>query len=430
MMLAHYFGSKVKIVQKTTAHKPGNFIFSGSEPLKEGVYMILDREESKLFEFLIDQDQYFSLYTTPPHYIQSMKVKGSKINKLFFDYLKFNEPLYKQIKKLTYQKETLDRQSEASKTTERQIDSLKKVLADYKQKTIHESKNSFLKTLLLATNEIPVPDSVKNAGNNGIYRYYRDHYWDLFDLSDGRLLRTPIYDQKVQTYFKQLVPLEPDSVIHAINTVISKAQPNKEAVSHLVWLFTSEYQNPKYIGFDTVFVYLVDHYFKKMNIDHTTPSIKKALEKRADQLRPLLEGKTAPNLILQDTTGSYRSFMSLTNDYIILLFWDYSCSVCKKEIKTLQKLLKENDRYELTVFAVNTNSNLDEWKKAIQSKGMTDWINVNGTRSVTPDFHQLYLIDSTPVIILLDKNKKILAKRLAAKNVLDFLNLLNRQQRK
>jgi ribose 1,5-bisphosphokinase PhnN len=61
---------------------------------------------------------------------------------------------------------------------------------------------------------------------------------------------------------------------------------------------------------------------------------------------------------------------------------------------------------------------------------MTDWINVNGTRSVTPDFHQLYLIDSTPVIILLDKNKKILAKRLAAKNVLDFLNLLNRQQKK
>ena len=50
-----------------------------------------------------------------------------------------------------------------------------------------------------------------------------------------------------------------------------------------------------------------------------------------------------------------------------------------------------------------------------------NWINVDGPRTLTGDFHEQYDINSTPVIYLLDDQKKIIAKRLAADKIGYFL---------
>ena len=88
----------------------------------------------------------------------------------------------------------------------------------------------------------------------------------------------------------------------------------------------------------------------------------------------------------------------------MLLFWDFNCDVCDKEIKELQETI-DIAKFDLKVFAVNTNSNLAQWRKTILSKNM-DWINVNGTQSITSDFHDLYDISGTPRLFLLNSEKK------------------------
>ena len=124
-------------------------------------------------------------------------------------------------------------------------------------------------------------------------------------------------------------------------------------------------------------------------------------------------------MILIDTAGNYLSFQNLENEYIIIFFWDYDCGICKNEIVELQKIYK-NTSYDFEIYAVNVNADLDEWKKMVIDKKLT-WINVNGTRSVTPDFHDLYDISGTPAIFILDKDRKIIAKQLAANQILPFL---------
>lgn len=48
-------------------------------------------------------------------------------------------------------------------------------------------------------------------------------------------------------------------------------------------------------------------------------------------------------------------------------------------------------------------------KKYIRANNMS-WVNVNGFYSMTADFRELYDVHSSPVMYLLDGNKKIIAK--------------------
>ncbi len=423
MILANYWGDKVRRTETAKAVEPGVFVFEGDKKLPGGIYMLIDQNNDKLFEFVINENQKFTLSTAPYHYTANMKVKGSKENKLFFKYLLFNESVYKAIISLNDSLNNLDPGSKKYQRLSDEKDSLQKVLENYKKDFIRKNEGTFVAKLLKSMEETPIPETVKNNPDSTMaYRYLKSHYWDNFDLKDSRLLRTPLYSKKVKNYFDRLVVLDVDSVIFEIDKIIALASPNQETVSYLVWYFTSKYQNPKYMGFDKVFVHLVDKYFSQTDIDYTTPSILESLQKRADKLRPLLIGKEAPNLILMDTTGEYRSFLSIPDDFTILLFWDAHCGVCKAEIKKLKKVLAENNKYDVAVFAVNTNRNLEEWKKVIKERGMDHWINVNGTRSVTPDFHEIYDIDSTPVIYVLDKNKVIIAKKISAENIIKYLD--------
>lgn len=422
MVLANYWGNKIKIAEKTHAEEPGVFVFAGDSLLPGGIYMLVNKDKSKLFEFIIDKNQIFSLTTTPENYIANMKVKGDKENKLFFKYLLFNESIFIALKSIDDSLIDVSPETKKFKILSGEKDSLKKILKNYKKNVIDNNKGTFTATLLKAMQDITIPDSIKNNSNKTeTYKYLKKHYWDNFDLSDSRLLRTPLYDKKIKEYFNNIIPLDVDSVIKEVDKVIALAKPNKETVGFLVWHFTSEYQNPKYMGFDKVFVHLVDNYFTKMDIAYTTPSILESLKKRADALRPLLIGKQAPNLILTDTTGNYRSFLNISAEFTVLLFWDYKCGICKAQIKELKKILSENKKYNIEVFAVNTNNDIDKWKKMIKEREIEDWINVNGTNGVTQDFFKLYDIDSTPVIYILDKNKKIIAKKIDAENIIKFL---------
>ena len=60
-----------------------------------------------------------------------------------------------------------------------------------------------------------------------------------------------------------------------------------------------------------------------------------------------------------------------------------------------------------------------------------NWINVDGPRTLTGDYHEQYDISTTPVIYLLDSRKIILAKHLLTDQIYQFLKNYQRQiQRK
>jgi peroxiredoxin len=145
------------------------------------------------------------------------------------------------------------------------------------------------------------------------------------------------------------------------------------------------------------------------------------MDKRVKEIEPILIGKPAPNMVMQDTSLILQSLNDVKAKYTIILFWDPDCGHCQKEVPKVVKFYNEKKSlFNLEVFAVCSDTNMVKMKKFIKKEKLS-WINVNGPRSLTKNFHELYDINSTPVIFVLNENKEIIAKKLDEEQLGDFL---------
>ena len=72
------------------------------------------------------------------------------------------------------------------------------------------------------------------------------------------------------------------------------------------------------------------------------------------------------------------------------------------------------------VFAVHTQNDKEKWENFVTEHELFDFINCWDPQNQT-NFRVYYHIDSTPVMYLLDKDKKIIAKKLDIEQFADIL---------
>mgnify|MGYP003339797826 CR=1 FL=1 len=110
--------------------------------------------------------------------------------------------------------------------------------------------------------------------------------------------------------------------------------------------------------------------------------------------------------------------------YTVLLFWDVDCGHCKKEVPILQAYYDSLHAAGISFEVYAVHSELDEvgWKQYIKEHKLK-WVNVHSTdRQELGTAKYYYDVFSTPTIVLLDKNKNIVAKRIDADNLKIVLN--------
>ena len=175
------------------------------------------------------------------------------------------------------------------------------------------------------------------------------------------------------------------------------------------------------MGLDEVFIHLYDTYFESGEMDFwANESLKKNLKERADQLRKSLVGKTAPNLIMLDDNLQKVSLYEIPNKYTVIYFFDPDCGHCKKETPRLSKFYKDT-KHDVQVFAVSADTSMVKMKNYIKDFDLK-WISANGPRTYTAHYQTLYDANTTPTIYVLDDKKKIIAKKLEAERLEEFLD--------
>ena len=92
---------------------------------------------------------------------------------------------------------------------------------------MNDYPKTFLAKIFKTMSEPEIPDPPKDAKGNITdstfqFRYYKYHYWENVDFGDERLLRTPIFQNKIKTYMNQLTAQTPDSIIVSADTIIEK----------------------------------------------------------------------------------------------------------------------------------------------------------------------------------------------------------------
>lgn len=425
--LGNFFGESTYVKDTARVNNNGEFTFSDKKPLEEGVYFIV-LNKTRLFDILISDDQHFKMQTTHPEYVANMKVTGDVENEVFFQNLIYNsarneeaQPHVKILRDST--------SSEASKTAARDaLEQLNKKVMTHQEALINEHPQSLLSKILLANKKIDVPEApVLDNGKTDSpfsYRYFKNHYWDNFDLSDPAMIRLsePLYRKKIEDYLDKLLIQHPDTLTKAINQLADMAKSNQDTYKYLVWSVTIKYQNPEIMGLDEVFVNIYDKYFASGEMDYwANDQLKKNLKERADQLRLSLIGMKAPNLTMLDENLQAKSLYDLKNKYTVIYFYDPDCGHCKKETPRLKKFT-EDTGFDVSVFAVSADTSMTKMKKYIKDMQLEPWVTVNGPRTYTEHYQKLYDAFTTPTIYVLDEKKKIIAKKVPAEKLEDFLS--------
>ncbi len=425
ILLANYNGDKQFVTDTAFKVKGPGYSFTGGKTLPEGMYFVAGANKAKLFDFIVSGKQEFTLTATKEKLPASLGSKNSPENQLFFDYIKFLSDKQKQQAELVELKKKAAPGSDSSKMADGRIALLNKEVQDYISDIINSNPGSFIALFLKSMKEPEIPPTPVLANGRPDstfnYRYFKAHFWDNINLSDDRLVRTPFLHSKVEQYLTKLTPPTPDSLIVAIDKLFRMAGNNQETFKYLMWYLTVKYESSEIMGYDAIFVHLVDTYYADPKMSWMNATVKENLIKRAIVLRPLLIGQPAPQMILYDTLQKPVSLHKVNAEYTLIYFWDPDCSHCKKETPLLRDFYEKNRfQYDLEVYAVCMDTSWKEMKNYIL-KNQTKWINVNGFYSMTSDFREVYDVHSSPVMYLLDRNKIIIAKRVLTEQMMGIL---------
>ncbi|MGZ4097823.1 MAG: redoxin domain-containing protein [Bacteroidia bacterium] len=465
MYLVKYTWDQQYIVDTCKKIKNGMVEFKGKHSLDKGVYTLVSQGKAIYFDFFINESQKFTITTDISDVVNSLKSADSKENESFFTYIKYITNKNQEFGKIRDQSKGKSKADSTKFITEKfkvLNDDVKKFDAEFMQKV----KGTFVYDVLNLKTE-KEPTNVPKASNgrpDSVYQYYyyKSHYFDGIDFKDDRIIRTPFFDDRIKRCYESVIVQHPDSVINEIDKVLSRCAKDSLIYNTLVVYFTYKYEQSKIMGFDKVFVHMADKYITNgasKKLGYTEETIKK-IKDRVDIVRNLLLDAKVSELYMIDTTYGkqvmkmgfdtckssksvtdlyyknvekltpmFRTLYQVNAKYTVLVFWASDCGHCQTEIPKLNENLKElKGKIDFKVFAVQTKDEFEAWRKFIIEKKL-DFINVFDPVHLN-NLKERFDIYSTPVIYILDKDKKIKAKRLSADQVIDMLKMLDAADKK
>ncbi|MGC6490333.1 MAG: DUF5106 domain-containing protein [Flavobacteriales bacterium] len=424
-MLAYYYGNKQYAKDTAIIDNNGRFVFEGETALEHGMYMVV-LPDGNYFEVVITENN-FSFTTSKDDLIGKMKFENSIENKKFYGYMQYIAQQQLKLKSLQSKSENLAGQEKTQ--LEDKIQELGNTVMQFQENFTSENPDIFFSKILLASKEIDVPESPVNTDgtidSTFQFKYYKSHFFDNFDFSDSRLLRSPVFHSKINTYLENLTAKTPDSLIISCDYLISKSKQNPEVFKYLVSYLTSNYERSKIMGQEKVFVHLVNKYYATNEVDWIDEAQMFKIVDRAETIEPLIIGSKAPNLVLRDSSEVIHNLHQISTDLTMIIFYDPDCGHCKKEIPAIKQNYDQwlADGISIEVVAVCVELDREKWVDFINTYDTGDWINVAEFKTfidgefdrqndpyVTPFpyIKQIYDINGTPKVYLLDKDKKII----------------------
>lgn len=435
VILGHRFNASF-IPKDTVILDPrGEGVFKGDQELPQGMYLIYLPDKS-YFDLLIGNDQIFSFETDAPDYAASMKITGSKENEAFYRYQLFLKENRDEAMALqgALKNASGPRDSTAKKE---ELDKLNARVQQHIDQEIEENRDNFFGVFLLALQEVKVPDPPLGEDGKPLdpafqYRYYKAHYFDNFDISDVRLLRTPFYEQKLMTYIEKVAVQHPDSLIRECDMLVEASRSDPQLFRYMLITLFNHFAKSQIMGMDKVYIHLAEKYYIP-EAEWSDPEFIAKLKERVEKSKPTQIGATATDIQLvrvptdhfmgamedeelkkNPYVGSFFHLHDVQSKFTILYFWEVDCGHCKTATPALYEAYERLKDKGVEVVAVSTLGGEEgkvKWINYINENGFYDWINAWNPYDFT--FKTIYDITSTPQLFVLDEDKKILAKRIA-----------------
>ncbi|MFB6318256.1 TlpA family protein disulfide reductase [Saccharicrinis sp. FJH54] len=166
-------------------------------------------------------------------------------------------------------------------------------------------------------------------------------------------------------------------------------------------------------GYDTI-----EKYYPKLTPDIREGTFKNMLDYHYQHIlrfnltveneKKVSSGTLAPEFVLTSLSGSDFSLDSIKDKYIVLDFWGSWCGWCIKGFPEMKEYYRKY-KNKLEIVGIACHDKEDAWRRSVEENGL-EWIQLINKSDIEHNVSILYGVRGYPSKIILDKNKRIVAR--------------------
>lgn len=406
-------GEKTRPVDTISSVSDGTFRFQLASHNPPGVYR-LSFDRNRWVDFIHENEE-VSISTDGRAIDDSLKVHISESNRLYYAFHKLNRQFKTKSDLLQLVLARYPQDDPYYATTLTTVAQLQGNYAEFVIEAVRTKPHSFI-ARYIRSSQHPVVNLSDPAGQQ--LAHLKSHALDSVDFSDAGLVNSDLFTKKSIEYLmyyrnpqlpKELLAREFNA---AVDSILNKAKVNQVVYKHITEYLIEGF---KQFGFEECINYILDNYVIKddLCLDQTSGS---SIQRMIDQKKYLPIGARAPEIILPDTSGNPVSMKSMKAGNVLIVFYTTGCPHCQTMIPELSTFVKNRGGDTLSVLAISLDENRDDWLKFVRTNRLT-WTNVVDSRGWQGQAAQDYFVYATPTMILVNKEKKIIAKPLTVEEL-------------
>jgi len=411
LVIGYYLLDK-QLVQDTLITEEKPFVLEGEENLQSGTYMLLTLPDQNFTQFLVNPNEQNFTVKFDKENRDKVEYINSPDNQAFQDYVDFLMVKRPAAEVFRDTIDALSKKGEDFSLFQNLLTVIDKEVKD-KQDALIAANPDFISSQMIKANKEIILPNFDDADNpsQAKFEYYKEHYFDNIAIDKDGALRSPYLYQRVNYYIEKLTMNHPDSMILSIDYILDRMSPQPETFKFYLSHLLNKYANSKVVGFDGLYVHLVDKYYAKGKADWVEQEQLDKIVNNANKIRPTLIGKTGADIEVYLEDGTPLKISDIDYEYLVILFWAPDCGHCKK---SMPDFVAFNEKWNprgvktLAVCSKLGEKEADCWDM-LEDKNMLGFINA------TDKFHKSrfkvkYNVTKTPKVFVLDKNREILIK--------------------
>jgi peroxiredoxin len=410
---ANYMADTAKIASD------GTIQFAKTEGYVDGLFYLLLPDETS-FQFMVANGENFTVKAKKGDFLNTLQAEQSVENKIFFENQRFQAGLEQRFNAVMAE---MRKQPQGSA----EFENLKA-----KQQNLLNEREGILTKL-----KMDYPNALftkfKLAGQNPKYRYafrsngsldsiqtmrnFQEDWWNGFDFSEARLVRTPVFQNKLKKYISELTVQHPDSIVKSAINIIDKTFNNKELFKVAANWITYNHKPTvgKLMDCDAIYAQLVLKYFTPENSEKLGIPLEDITSMRntATAMLPSFVGKIGQDIVARNKNNELKSIYGLKSAITVIYIYNPDCEHCQEETPKLRAVYDQWKSRGIEIFSIVYNAkDKAEWQDFAQKYGI-NWTDI-WDPEVKSRYNEKYYTDITPEMYVLDKNHKIVAKNLKA----------------
>jgi hypothetical protein len=292
------------------------------------------------------------------------------------------------------------------------------------EKMMAENRGLLLASIIQSSLELPPPPKEYYKDRVKFYSFLSEHLFDNFPWEDERLLHTPILYNKFKTFGRQIFQLESEYAIPIVINVLNQSKISKNMYSALFDFLEHEFGYYKSLYRDEkLYIAMLRDILNMTDLDETHTLRHKYYERELSLISKNQSGDIALNFNILLSNGDTTTLHDMEAEFLMLYFQNPDCPTCgefREKMKKMEILNGAIDSGKLKIVTIYFEKNENLWRNYLKTRAIQNWIH-GWNYDLQIEEKELYDIRTIPMIMFLDKNKKVIKKDLLSNEIEDWV---------